>query len=71
MVIKATKERVEEVINYCIEAKGIVVILDHLDLKSRDYVRKNILVPMLEADLLELTIPDKPKSPDQKYRSKV
>ncbi len=71
MVIKATKERVEEVINYCIEAKGIVEILDHLDLKSRDYVRKNILVPMLEADLLELTIPDKPKSPDQKYRSKV
>lgn len=71
VVIKATKERVEEVINYCIEAKGIVEILDHVDLKSRDYVRKNILVPMLEADLLELTIPDKPKSPDQKYRSKV
>ena len=71
VVIKATKERVEELINYCIEAKGIVDILDYLDLKSRDYVRKNILVPMLEADLLELTIPDKPKSPDQKYRSKV
>ena len=69
--MKSKKERVEEVINYCIEAKGIVEILDHLDLKSRDYVRKNILVPMLEADLVELTIPDKPKSPDQKYRSKV
>jgi len=58
-------------VNYCLEAKGIVEILEHLNLKSRDYVRKNILVPMLEADLLELTIPDKLKSPEQKYRSKI
>ena len=36
---------------------------------NRDYFRKEILNPLIEQGLLQLTIPDKPKSPKQKYRS--
>ena len=66
-VIKLNKEKVERIINYCIEEKSSAEILELLDMKSKDYFRKNILNPMIEAGLLKLTIPDKPKSPDQKY----
>ena len=31
------------------------------------YFRKTILVPLLEKGLLNLTIPEKPTSPKQKY----
>ena len=35
--------------------------------KSRDYFRKVILVPLIEAGKVELTIPEKPQSSKQKY----
>lgn len=67
IVIKLAKEKVEQIINYCIEAKSAAEILELIDMKSKDYFRKSILNPMIEAGLLKLTIPNKPKSPDQKY----
>jgi predicted transcriptional regulator len=39
-----------------------------LELKDRKHLRKGYLNPAVEADLLALTIPDKPKSSKQKYR---
>ena len=39
-----------------------------LDLKHREYFRDNYLLPAIEEGYLELTIPDKPSSPNQKYR---
>lgn len=39
-----------------------------LDLKHEDYFREMFLTPALDAGLIEMTIPDKPKSPNQKYR---
>ena len=35
--------------------------------KSRDYFRKNILVPLIEAGTVDMTIPEKPQSSKQKY----
>jgi hypothetical protein len=40
-----------------------------LGMSHKTYFRNTILKPMLEKGLLELTIPDKPKSPHQKYRA--
>ena len=35
--------------------------------KSRDYFRKNILTPLIEAGKVDMTIPEKPKSSKQRY----
>ena len=42
-------------------------IQDKLNLKNRDYFRKNYLVPAIEQGLVALTLPDKPTSKHQKY----
>ena len=39
-----------------------------LKLKNDEHFRKSYLLPALEAGLIEMTIPDKPKSSKQKYR---
>ncbi len=39
-----------------------------LSLRDREHFRREYLNPALDAGLLELTIPDKPRSPRQKYR---
>jgi ATP-dependent DNA helicase RecG len=41
---------------------------DALGLKHEDHFRNAYLVPALEADLVEMTIPDKPRSSKQRYR---
>jgi ATP-dependent DNA helicase RecG len=39
-----------------------------LELKHEDHFRDNYLTPALEAGLVEMTLPDRPKSSRQKYR---
>jgi len=39
-----------------------------LDLKHEEHFRQAYLVPAIEAGVIEMTIPDKPKSSKQKYR---
>jgi ATP-dependent DNA helicase RecG len=39
-----------------------------MDLKHEDYFREMFLTPALESGLVEMTIPGKSKSPNQKYR---
>jgi ATP-dependent DNA helicase RecG len=39
-----------------------------LGFKHREHFRKTYLIPALNAGLIEMTIPDKPKSGLQKYR---
>jgi ATP-dependent DNA helicase RecG len=39
-----------------------------LGLKGEDHFRNHYLAPALQADLIEMTIPDKPTSRLQKYR---
>lgn len=43
-------------------------LLGALQLKNKEHFRLSYLVPALEAGLIEMTIPDKPSSPKQKYR---
>ena len=43
-------------------------IQDALGLKHEDHFREAYLIPALHAGLIEMTIPDKPRSRLQKYR---
>lgn len=45
-----------------------VEIQNQLGLSDKKYFNKNFMLPALELDLLDMTIPDKPKSSKQKYR---
>ena len=43
-------------------------IQEALDLKHEDHFRKTYLLPALQSGLIEMTIPDKPRSSKQRYR---
>ena len=57
----------QDILMFCKEAKTSSEIMNLLKMKHKTYFRKNILKPLLDKKLLTLTIPDKPKSPKQKY----
>jgi len=43
-------------------------LLNKLELTDREYFRKIYMIPALKSGLIGMTIPDKPKSKNQKYR---
>jgi predicted HTH transcriptional regulator len=45
-----------------------IEIQSALGLKHEDYFREAYLIPAVKAGFLEMTIPDKPRSPKQRYR---
>ena len=45
-----------------------VEILKYLGLKDRTHMRQRYLDPALKLGLIELTIPDQPRSANQQYR---
>ena len=61
--------RVKKIIKFCQIPRSREDIQSFLELKDRENFRKIILKPLLEEKILKLTIPDKPKSPKQKYYS--
>jgi len=63
-------ERNKKIVEFCKEPKTRNEIQNFLGMRNREYFRKEILKPLLERELLFLTIPDKPNSPKQKYCSR-
>ena len=55
------------VVSFCVEPRSFKEIMDHLGLKNRVHVFKDYVSPLVEEGLISLTIPEKPKSPRQKY----
>ncbi len=49
------------------EELPVRVLMEKLELNSRDKFLKNYLTPALEAGLVEMTQPDSPNSPTQRY----
>ena len=65
---QVTEQATEQaVISFCQEPRSTQEIMAYLNLKHREHFRSEILNPMIKKGLLSLTIPDKPKSPKQKY----
>ena len=52
------------------ETLSAVEIMERLNMTHRPTFRKNYLNPALNAGVIEMTIPDKPNSRNQKYRRK-
>lgn len=67
---KLKDERTELIIQYCKEPRTSQEIMNYLKLKNKEYFRKEILKPLINNNIIMLAIPDKPKSPKQKYYSK-
>ncbi len=62
-------DRIVETLKYCETPKSRTEILENLDLTDRYNNFKANILPALESGLFEMTIPDKPKSKSQKYRT--
>ena len=68
-VSNATPQATLQVLNFCIEAKSTSEIMNMLKLSYKKHFKTSILKPLIENGLLELTILDKLKSPNQKYKT--
>lgn len=61
--------RLNDLLDYCKEPRTRDEMQRFCGINTREYFRKKILVPLIELEKVFLTIPDKPKSPNQKYTS--
>jgi len=59
----------KRILEFCKTPRKRQEIQDHIMLKDREYFRTKLLKPLIEKGLLELTIPDKATSPNQKYHT--
>ncbi len=60
-------ERVEKLVEFCSIPRTRNEMQKYCGIKTEKYFREHILAPMLEKGLVQRTIPEKPKSPNQKY----
>ncbi|MCR1876274.1 RNA-binding domain-containing protein [Paraclostridium bifermentans] len=68
-VMPQGESRNSKILEFCNEPKSKNEILEFLGLKDRKNLMKNILQPLINNGELKLMIPDKPRSPKQKYYS--
>ena len=68
ITVKLDVVKLNELLEYCKEARTRSEMQEFCEISSRDYFRKNILAPLLNSGRLQMTIPDKPNSSKQKYR---
>jgi len=54
------------ILGFCHEERSALEIINFIGMNP-DYIRKDIIPKLIEKDFLALTIPDKPRSPHQKY----
>lgn len=72
--MKAENEQISEMVKRLLDVMEYDIsytsktLMEELGLKSRDGFRRNYLRPALEWNMIEMTIPDKPNSRNQKYR---
>lgn len=55
------------ILKYCYEPRSLQELMLHLGKKDRTKFTRSYIVPLLEKELLQRTLPDKPQSSNQKY----
>ena len=61
-------ENIDKLIVFCSEARSFSEMLAFMDLTDRTKFRRKYIHPLLEAGIIEQTMPEKPNSQNQKYR---
>ena len=61
-------ENIDGLINFCTEARSFGEMLAFMGLTDRTKFRRKYIHPLLEAGILEQTMPEKPNSRNQKYQ---
>ena len=59
----------DRILEFCRSPKNIGEIAEMLGMKDKKWVRKKYIVPLLQDGQLRMTIPDKPNSQYQKYKT--
>ena len=67
---KAQDEIFIVITEFCKEEKNIFEIMEKIGYKNRTRFRRDYIKPMVEKGILNMTIPEKPTSRNQKYISK-
>jgi len=58
-----------KLLEICVEPQDIKVLMDVLNWSHRTKFRNKFISPLLDSGLLEMTLPDKPKSKFQRYKT--
>ena len=61
-------ENIEKLIIFCAEARSFGEMLAYMGFSDRTKFRRKYIHPLLEAGILEQTMPEKPNSRNQKYQ---
>ncbi len=62
-----SSEELYKLLILCKDATGINDLMDNFSWSNRSKFRNKYITPLLEEGLIEMTIPDKPRSGNQKY----
>jgi ATP-dependent DNA helicase RecG len=65
--VKLAPEKLNALLEFCASEKSRKEMQEFCGIKTDEYFRKSIISPMLALGLIQMTIPDKPKSRNQKY----
>lgn len=64
------EDKDEEILSYCNVPRSKKEIMEHIGLKNKSHFEKTYLKRLLSQNRLGMTIPDKPTSGNQKYKTK-
>lgn len=70
VAVQDLEQKLEKLIEFCSIPRSRREMMDHMGLTDSKSFRKRYLNTLIEAGKIEMTIPNKPNSPNQKYRKK-
>ena len=66
-VIGLEAEALNKLLDFCNTPRSRKEMMEFVGRKSQAAFRDSILIPMIESGLVQMTRPDSPKAPNQKY----
>jgi len=70
VTVQDSEEKRDALVDFCVEARSKQEMMKFLGLVNVNHFRKTYLMPLLRDGRIEMTIPDKPTSRNQKYKKK-